>query len=558
MALPYQCLTTLGRSSLICAARGTSIYTFDLDADSPVLSSWSHPSSRQPQDGKAKGIAHEDENSEGAGSDQPPSKKRKLDSDDRPNADIQTGAGQGGGGTTPANGQKGQKPKPAAPRPEVPFVNLLTATNDGAYVIAATGDKIIWVLEHSGEGALKELSQRSMPKRPSSIALTDDGKTILCADKFGDVYALPLILSPTAADADAGAVAASSATPPPPAPAPAAAPLRPAPKGANPLTVHSKSNLRALEEQRKDRERRKKDASEPSSSRDAPAAVASSQKQQQQQQYDLLLGHVSMLTAVAAATLDGRAYILTADRDEHIRVSRGIPQAHVVEAYCLGHSAFVSALCVPPSRPAALVSGGGDGALFLWDWRAGRLLGEADLLRRVADAVSPAASKLALSRLRAYDTGRGCYVVAICERVPAVFIYQLQPDTLEYVQTLSLAGNPLDVAVIGTTAADKPPRLVISIDPPAQSTDDTEKQAGSAGESLLVFALDDDQSSWAHQGFVRGAPMAGPSNLSREELDKLLYTVENLRKTSYDDDPEGGEEGRSVKDASNAPTPTRE
>ena len=34
---------------------------------------------------------------------------------------------------------------------------------------------------------------RVMPKRPCAVALTPDESTLLCADKFGDIYSLPLM-----------------------------------------------------------------------------------------------------------------------------------------------------------------------------------------------------------------------------------------------------------------------------------------------------------------------------------------------------------------------------
>ncbi|KAI1489757.1 hypothetical protein F5X96DRAFT_597056 [Biscogniauxia mediterranea] len=109
--------------------------------------------------------------------------------------------------------------------------------------------------------------------------------------------------------------------------------------------------------------------------------------------------------------------------------------------------------------------------------------------------------------------------------IPALFIYQLTA-TLAHVQTLRLSGNPLDaVVVIGRPYDKAPPRLVVSVD-----TADEE-------ESIRVFAL--DGRSWTPQGCVRGAPPAA-AGLSRQELDKLLYTVENLRKTGFDDGPDGG------------------
>lgn len=191
-----------------------------------------------------------------------------------------------------------------------------------------------------------------MPKRPCAITLTPDGSTILCGDKFGDAYALPLI----------------------PSDKPIALPKTPKPAmsfqpSATPLTVHSKSNLRALQQQlRQPPPKKTEDESAPAFER------------------NLLLGHVSLMTDLVFVSLPSSAsskgsqdYILTADRDEHIRVSRGPPQTHIIENYCLGHSSFISKICIPQSLPELLISGGGDDYLLVWDWRAGRALQKAQL-----------------------------------------------------------------------------------------------------------------------------------------------------------------------------------
>lgn len=49
----------------------------------------------------------------------------------------------------------------------------------------------------------------------------------------------------------------------------------------------------------------------------------------------LVLGHTSLLTSFLL-TPDGK-YIITADRDEHIRVS-WYPQGFCIESFCLGHT----------------------------------------------------------------------------------------------------------------------------------------------------------------------------------------------------------------------------
>lgn len=180
-----------------------------------------------------------------------------------------------------------------------------------------------------------------MTRRPCSIALTSDDSTVLCADKFGDVYALPLLPSP---EDD------QISTPPS-----EKIEQKKFVPSASLLTVHSGRNRKVLEEQMKQAEKG------PSQSKETPKF-----------KHDLLLGHVSMLTDIAYAAVDSRSYIITADRDEHIRISRGPPQAHIIEGFCYGHEEFVSRLCLTSS--GRLVSGGGDAHLYVWDWSSYQLL----------------------------------------------------------------------------------------------------------------------------------------------------------------------------------------
>ena len=166
-------------------------------------------------------------------------------------------------------------------------------------------------------------------------------------------------------------------------------PAQPFVPEADRSTVHSKKNRLALENQL-----RSAKSDQPQSRKDVP-------------QYTPILGHVAMLTSIVTAhDKEGRPYIITGDRDEHIRVSRGMPQAHVIETYCLGHKQFVSRLCVPPSKPDMLISGGGDDELFVWDWKTGRLLSTFDLLRHV-NKVNPGASTVAVSGIFAFSATSG-------------------------------------------------------------------------------------------------------------------------------------------------------
>ena len=182
-----------------------------------------------------------------------------------------------------------------------------------------------------------------MPKRICAIVLTPDEKNILVGDKFGDVYLLPL--NPT-----------EGWTPPTPKQDQTPKSFTPS---ATELTVHTKGNREALKQQRLQKTPQPK-------------------KESPQFEHKLLLGHVSLLTDVAIVEVPmspkPRQYILTSDRDEHIRVSRGITQAHIIENYCLGHREFVSKLCVVPWDPTLLVAGSGEPSLKVYRWQEGQLL----------------------------------------------------------------------------------------------------------------------------------------------------------------------------------------
>jgi len=83
-----------------------------------------------------------------------------------------------------------------------------------------------------------------------------------------------------------------------------------------------------------------------------------------------LLGHTaSMLTDVAIVnqieSSHRRRLLLTADRDEKIRISQ-FPDSHVIEGFLLGHTKYITAFSTIPSSPL-VVSCGGDMTLRLWN-----------------------------------------------------------------------------------------------------------------------------------------------------------------------------------------------
>ena len=279
-----------------------------------------------------------------------------------------------------------------------------------------------------------------MTRRPCSITLTSDDSTILCADKFGDVYSLPLLPSPDYQAPEA----------------PAAEPVEETEwtPSATVLTVHSGRNRKTLEDQLKQKKK-------------GPAPPKDDMKFEHQ----LLLGHVSMLTDIINAKVDTRSYVVTADRDEHIRVSRGIPQAHIIEGFCFGHEAFISTLCLAQS--GRLVSGGGDADLYVWDWQNFKLLEKLPLLGVVqehlksrSDVSAEDVSKVAVSGI--WSVPHQDEILVACEGIPALFSFKVGAttntgtDVTAFDAALALKGNALDVAFLPISPTSS--AVVVSID----------------------------------------------------------------------------------------------
>ena len=241
-----------------------------------------------------------------------------------------------------------------------------------------------------------------MPKRPCAIDLTPDERTILCGDKFGDVYALPLLGKPIPGD-PSDAAGSPEGNPPTP---------KPFTPSANSKTVHTKGNREALRNQQR---------------------MASMKREKEVPNFDhqLLLGHVSLLTDLVSAQVDDistplgrtRSYILTADRDEHIRVSRGLPQAHIIEGYCLGHKSFIGKLHIPEGHKHLLLSGGGDDDLYLWNWTSQVLLQRMNLKGKLSSLRGSATtdgsfdelSSIAISGIWSFQGSQGTHIFVSCE-----------------------------------------------------------------------------------------------------------------------------------------------
>ncbi|KAJ9655088.1 tRNA (guanine-N(7)-)-methyltransferase non-catalytic subunit trm82 [Neophaeococcomyces mojaviensis] len=406
--------------------------------------------------------------------------------------------------------QKGERRKPKIPDLTLPHVSHLVTTSDGKHAIAITAeDKAVRVFSVSRKGRLRQLSSRSMPKKSCALTLTADETTILIADKFGDVYALPL--HPTAG------YQRKSETPQ------VQTNFKPS---ATALTVHTKGNLEALRQQQTQKQIPPK-------------------KEGLDFEHRLLLGHVSLLTdlAIAQAEIQGkqRPFILTSDRDEHIRVSRGIPQAHIIHTFCLGHTEFVSKLCIIPWAKNVLVAGNGEPSLRVYDWQRGVETQRLDLREtfcRDLETCLPldrSIGKLAVSGIwpLSYNEKSRGLLVAL-EGLSLLFVFALTRFELRHVQTLNLDGNALDVVDLREQHA-----VVVSIDSVHKpcSVKEYRDEDGRDVDPVQIFTLRPEQLHEV-EAEIFGVRLERNANLVSFRMDGIsIESLSNKREaTGYNQD----------------------
>ncbi|OJD17292.1 hypothetical protein ACJ73_08812 [Blastomyces percursus] len=534
---PFQCIQFLGSwgkdaPNFLVGAAGPRLYVLD-GRTGQSLSVW--PSTKEPALTNAPHATNADSHSQGnAESSEPPEKRRKLSPTTQQDAACE--------GTT-ANEAIAKRPDKSRESKLVwSTIPIVTASKSGKHVVVVTAeDKCIRVFEVDTSGVLSQLSQRCMPKRPCAVVLSSDESTIICGDKFGDVYSLPLFPR-------------EDYKPPPKKNAQLSHPAQPS---ASVLTVHTKRNLQALEQQLK------------------LGAKISTEKAGPTFELKLLLGHVSMLTDVAYVELSVdsesavcRPYIISADRDEHIRVSRGPPQSYIIQTYCLGHAAFVSRLCILPWSASTLVSGGGDNYILAWSWAEGKLLQKIPI---PLDGIVKASNEESATAAESSAPGiavNGIYTVSFAdnhslsgnapgailvtlEGIPKLFPFRFNPDgNITAQNPVHLLGNAL-----GVVSPDNKGSIIVSVDnvhEPGSTTDqrklpDTQQQliqVFSAAWEQEEFKWTEVDSEMAKAVSIRGTFAIASSkdekdaNKHAQALTSTLHSVGNLRKWGKGDDEE--------------------
>ncbi|KAL8943769.1 MAG: hypothetical protein Q9216_000875 [Gyalolechia sp. 2 TL-2023] len=296
-------------------------------------------------------------------------------------------------------------------------------------------------------------------------------------------------------------------------------------------------------------------------------------------EHQLLLGHVSLLTDIVCVSMtrqdvssaNERTYIITSDRDEHIRISRGMPQAHIIERFCLGHTQFVSKLCVPCWDSQMLISGGGDDHLMVWNLLSGRTICTFNLHKWVSDhideryacsdllgsnpidrdVVQAQHAKIAVSDIHSTETVTAVgevqrHIVVATEGVPAVFILRVtQNGVIERNLAVSTEGN-----VVGLTVSNEQHRVAYAMDTDHQSFSQSqviERENGIPRPSIGYLSFSTARGLWGKDMELQNAIVDGLRDVPESDERTVdgrnssnrdsvsLYGLENLRKRSSDD-----------------------
>ncbi|GAC94182.1 hypothetical protein PHSY_001753 [Pseudozyma hubeiensis SY62] len=218
-----------------------------------------------------------------------------------------------------------------ADNPHISFARLASFSHSDQFLALTGDDKVlrVWKLERTADGGIsgfefgKEIVVKLLPKRaavlhwmPPGDSTPSGSEELICIDRFGDVRSFMI----------------------------------------------NENDVRTLPSANKAEGAAADEQDEMDSPTDASMQI--------------LLGHVSMVTSLAFIPASKPrappAFIITGDRDEHIRISRWGPQrmAYVIDRYLQGSEAFVGALAVVSDEEAggklSLISSEGGRALRVW------------------------------------------------------------------------------------------------------------------------------------------------------------------------------------------------
>lgn len=173
-----------------------------------------------------------------------------------------------------------------------------------------------------------------------------------------------------------------------------------------------------------------------------------------------ILGHVSMLTKVLVAQHNDKQYVLTSDRDEHIRVSN-YPESYIIRHWLFGHDEFISSMITPACNPDVLITGGGDDKIFSWDWYNDKLIDSISVReyiqpyltddhlppKRFLTETSP--KEITVVRIISIDDT----IVVLFENIKALLVLKVNQGKFSFKQVVELPDSLVDIAFSGEKLA---------------------------------------------------------------------------------------------------------
>ena len=173
----------------------------------------------------------------------------------------------------------------------------------------------------------------------------------------------------------------------------------------------------------------------------------------------LLLGHLSQLLDLSLSHAGD--LLLTADRDEKIRVSR-FPNSYNILNFCLGHTEFVTCLCLAEEEDR-IVSGSGDGTVRLWNYREGLELASQNVTEEVRQEKENGQQETEKNGVKRVDPPAQPAVVKIRTSGPVILVqvescqnllvYQLTSQSIQFKSRLELDSCLLDFDTRGSVLA---------------------------------------------------------------------------------------------------------
>ncbi|KAF7721160.1 WD repeat-containing protein 4 [Apophysomyces ossiformis] len=235
-----------------------------------------------------------------------------------------------------------------------------------------------------------------------------------------------------------------------------------------------------------------------------------------------IVGHVSMVTDMTLST--DEKFVITADRDEHIRVSQ-FPNGYNIETFCLGHTDVVTCVQILPWDIAKLVSAGGDSTIRLWDYVKGKEVQMLDIrsyIEKYIPAAADANSADPMVNSITLDPKSESVAIGFA-KTPAVLIFEWNKGSLVYKETLETKNPVLSISW------DLESRLWVSV-------------AAESEDLVLVFRKTDEKFEQVPSDDSLVKQING-AEAGLVEILPDLYSIFGLRK--FLDLPEQAEEGEN-------------